>query len=150
LISGPPSSAKGDDDLRILHRLRLVPELGQQPAGQQAKFQGFLLKSKLLKAAALPRDERSAAALFALAATSSEPIPVIALTDVLRLRRRLRRQTLSQEAFHPGRNVRSVAVPPLVIVEESREARRGRGCHGCRILPDIPDRQDGKDKAEWI
>jgi hypothetical protein len=38
----------------------------------------------------LPRDERSAAALFALAATSPEPIPVIAPTDVLRLRRGLR------------------------------------------------------------
>jgi hypothetical protein len=37
----------------------------------------------------LPRDERSAAALFALAATSSEPIPVIALVDLLRLRRGL-------------------------------------------------------------
>jgi hypothetical protein len=36
-----------------------------------------------------PRDERSAAALFALAATSSEPIPVVAQTDVLRLRRGL-------------------------------------------------------------
>jgi hypothetical protein len=34
-----------------------------------------------------PRDERSAAALFALAAKSREPIPVIAQTDVLRLRR---------------------------------------------------------------
>jgi hypothetical protein len=38
---------------------------------------------------ALPSDERSAAALFALAATSSEPIPFIALMDVLRLRRGL-------------------------------------------------------------
>ncbi len=36
-----------------------------------------------------PRDERSAAALFALAAKSLEPIPVIAQTDVLRLRRGL-------------------------------------------------------------
>ena len=41
---------------------------------------------------------------LALAATSSEPIPVIALMDVLRLRRDLHQQTLSQEAFHPGRN----------------------------------------------
>jgi hypothetical protein len=37
-----------------------------------------------------PADERSAAALFALAANSSEPIPVIAQMDVLRLRPRLR------------------------------------------------------------
>jgi hypothetical protein len=35
----------------------------------------------------LPTDERSAAALFALAATSSEPIPVVAEMNVLRLRR---------------------------------------------------------------
>jgi hypothetical protein len=52
----------------------------------------------------LPRDERSAAALFALAATCSEPIPVIALMDVLRLRRGLRQQTLSQQAFDPSCN----------------------------------------------
>ena len=35
----------------------------------------------------LSSDERSAAALFALAAKSSEPIPVVAQMDVLRLRR---------------------------------------------------------------
>ena len=35
---------------------------------------------------ALPADEKSAAALFALAAASPEPIPVIAQMDVLRLR----------------------------------------------------------------
>ena len=52
----------------------------------------------------LPRDERSAAALFALAATTSEPITVITLMAVLRLRRRLRQQTRNQEDFHPGRN----------------------------------------------
>jgi hypothetical protein len=39
----------------------------------------------------LPRDERSAAALFALAATSSEPITVVAQMDLLRLRRELPR-----------------------------------------------------------
>jgi hypothetical protein len=33
----------------------------------------------------LPRDERSAAVLFALAAPSSEPVPVVAPVDVLRL-----------------------------------------------------------------
>jgi hypothetical protein len=58
----------------------------------------------------LPRDERSAAALFAVAATSSEPIPVIALLDVLRLRRGSRQQTLSQQAFDPGCN-KSLAAP---------------------------------------
>jgi hypothetical protein len=58
----------------------------------------------------LPRDERSAAALFALAATSPEPIPVIALMDVLRLRCGLRQQTLSQQAFDHGCN-ESLAAP---------------------------------------
>jgi hypothetical protein len=38
----------------------------------------------------VPADEKSAAALFALAARSSESIPVIAQMDVLRLRRQLR------------------------------------------------------------
>ena len=52
----------------------------------------------------LPRDERSAAALFALAATSSDPIPVVAQMAVLRLRRGLRQQALSQEALQPGCN----------------------------------------------
>jgi hypothetical protein len=45
-----------------------------------------------------PPDERSAAALFALAAKSAEPIPVIAQMDVLRLRRGLRGRV-------PGRGV---------------------------------------------
>jgi hypothetical protein len=45
---------------------------------QPAIFQGVV-----------PPDERSAAALFALAAKSSEPIPVIAQMEVLRLRRGL-------------------------------------------------------------
>jgi hypothetical protein len=65
---------------------------------QPVKFQG-----------ALPRDERSAAALFALAATSSEPIPVIALLDVLRLRRGLC-QALRPEPIHTGCNG-SLAAP---------------------------------------
>jgi hypothetical protein len=38
---------------------------------------------------ALPANEASAAALFALAATSPEPIPVVAHMNVLRLRRGL-------------------------------------------------------------
>ena len=38
----------------------------------------------------LPRDERSVAAPFALAATSSDPIPVVAQMAVLGLRRGLR------------------------------------------------------------
>jgi hypothetical protein len=53
---------------------------------------------------ALPASEESTAALFALAATSPEPIPVIAPLDVLRLRRGLREQTLTQQAFYPGCN----------------------------------------------
>jgi hypothetical protein len=42
---------------------------------------------------ALPADEKSAAGLFALAAASPEPIPVIAQVEVRRLRRGLRQQT---------------------------------------------------------
>jgi hypothetical protein len=59
---------------------------------------GHVVYQPVIFQGALPRDERSAAALFALAATSSEPIPVITLLDVLRLRRGLRRHTLSREA----------------------------------------------------
>jgi hypothetical protein len=47
----------------------------------------------------LPRDEGSAAALFALAAISSEPVPVLSQMDVLRLRRRA--------AWLPHREVRA-------------------------------------------
>ena len=66
---------------------------------QPVKFQG-----------ALPKDERSAAALFELAATSSEPIPFIALLDVLRLRHGLRQHELRQEAFrHKCKEVLAVA-----------------------------------------
>jgi hypothetical protein len=41
----------------------------------------------------LPADERSAAALFALAARYPQPIPVVAEMDVLRLRRGLCQNT---------------------------------------------------------
>jgi hypothetical protein len=47
---------------------------------------------------ALPADEEAAAALFALAATSPEPIPVLAQMDSRRLRSGLRQQTQSHEA----------------------------------------------------
>ena len=47
---------------------------------------------------ALPADEKSAAALFALAAASPEPIPVIAQVEVRRLLRGMRQQTQSHEA----------------------------------------------------
>jgi hypothetical protein len=64
---------------------------------------GHVVYQPVIFQGALPRDERSTAALFALAAISSEPIPVITLLDVLRLRRGLRRHTLSQEAFRHRR-----------------------------------------------
>jgi hypothetical protein len=60
---------------------------------------GHVVYQPVIFQGALPRDERSAAALFALAATSSEPIPVLGQMDVFRLRRGLRQHTLSQEAF---------------------------------------------------
>jgi hypothetical protein len=59
---------------------------------------GHVVYQPVIFQGALPTDERSAAALFALAATSPEPIPVIAQMDVLRVRRGLRLQTQSQEA----------------------------------------------------
>jgi hypothetical protein len=59
---------------------------------------GHVVYQPVIFPGALPTDERSAAALFALAATSPDPIPVIAQMDVLRLRRGLRLQTQSQEA----------------------------------------------------
>jgi hypothetical protein len=65
---------------------------------------GRIIYQPVIFRGALPSDERSAAAVFALAATSSEPIPYIALMDVLRLQRGLGRQTLSQEASRHGRN----------------------------------------------
>jgi hypothetical protein len=50
---------------------------------------GHIVYQPVIFQGALPRDERSAAALFALAATSSKPIPVVAQMDVLQLRRGL-------------------------------------------------------------
>jgi hypothetical protein len=46
---------------------------------------GRIVYQPVIFQGALPRDERSAAALFALAATSSEPIPVVTPTAVLRV-----------------------------------------------------------------
>jgi hypothetical protein len=71
---------------------------------------GHIVHQPVFFQGGLPRDERSAAALFALAATSSEPIPVIALMDVLRLRCGLGQQMPSQEAFRHGCN-ESLAAP---------------------------------------
>jgi hypothetical protein len=61
---------------------------------------GHVVYQPVIFQGGLPKDERSAAALFALAAISSEPIPVITLLDLLRLRRRLRRHTLSLAPAH--------------------------------------------------
>jgi hypothetical protein len=51
---------------------------------------GCVLHQPVIFQGALPADERSAAALFALAARYPQPIPVVAEKDVLRLRRGLR------------------------------------------------------------
>jgi hypothetical protein len=48
---------------------------------------GHIVYQPVIFQGALPTDEKSAAALFALAATSLEPIPVVAQRDVLQLRR---------------------------------------------------------------
>jgi hypothetical protein len=56
---------------------------------------GHIVYQPVLFQGGLPRDERSAAALFALGASSSDPIPVIALVDVLRMRRGWAKHTVS-------------------------------------------------------
>jgi hypothetical protein len=58
---------------------------------------GHVVYQPVIFRGALPADEESAAVLFALAARSPEPIPVIAQTDVRRLRRGVRQQTQSHE-----------------------------------------------------
>jgi hypothetical protein len=65
---------------------------------------GHIVYQPVIFQGALPRDERSAAALFALAATSTEPVPVVTPMAVLRLRGGLRQQALSREACQPGCN----------------------------------------------
>jgi hypothetical protein len=59
---------------------------------------GCVVYQPVIFQGALPANEESAAALFALAATSPEPIPVLAQTDVRRLRCGWRQQTQSPEA----------------------------------------------------
>jgi hypothetical protein len=59
---------------------------------------GCVVYQPVIFQGALPASEESTAALFALAATSREPIPVIAQIDVRRLRSGLRGQTQSHEA----------------------------------------------------
>jgi hypothetical protein len=54
--------------------------------------QGCVVYQPVILQGALPVDERSAAALFALAARYPEPIPMVAELDVLQLRRGLRQQ----------------------------------------------------------
>ena len=58
---------------------------------------GCVVYQPVIFRGALPADEESAAALFALAATSPEPIPVIAQMEVRRLRCGLRQQTQNHE-----------------------------------------------------
>ncbi|MCE3246956.1 MAG: hypothetical protein K0R41_781 [Geminicoccaceae bacterium] len=59
---------------------------------------GHVIYQPVIFRGVLPTDERSAAALFALAATSPKPLPVVAEMDVLRLRRGLRQQAQNHEA----------------------------------------------------
>jgi hypothetical protein len=51
---------------------------------------GSVIYQPVIFQGVVPPDERTAAALFVLAAKSFEPIPVVAQMDVLRLRRGLR------------------------------------------------------------
>jgi hypothetical protein len=57
---------------------------------------GHLVYQPVIFQGVLPKDERSAAALFALAATSRDPIPVIARMHVLLLRWGLRPRTYAK------------------------------------------------------
>jgi hypothetical protein len=51
---------------------------------------GCVVHQPVIFRGVLPADERSAAALFVLAARYPQPVPVVTEMDVLRLRRRLR------------------------------------------------------------
>jgi hypothetical protein len=59
---------------------------------------GCVIYQPVIFQGALPVNEESTAALFALAATSPEPIPVLAQMDSRRLRSGLRQQSQSHEA----------------------------------------------------
>jgi hypothetical protein len=59
---------------------------------------GCVVYQPVIFQGALPVNEDSTAALFALAATSPEPIPVLAQMDVRRLRRSVRQQTKKHES----------------------------------------------------
>jgi hypothetical protein len=85
---------------------------------------GHIVYQPVIFRGGLPRDERSAAALFALAATSSEPIPVVAQMDVLRLRRGLGLQTLSRGPSMAAKNRSQHVLGEMV---QSRAAAR-RSC----------------------
>jgi hypothetical protein len=61
---------------------------------------GHIVYQPVIFQGPLPRDERSAAALFALAATSPEAIPVIEQMDLMRVRCGLRRQTQKHRPLH--------------------------------------------------
>jgi hypothetical protein len=61
---------------------------------------GCLIYQPVIFQGALPRDEKSAAALFALAATCPEPVPVVAQMEVMQLRRGLRRQVSEPRAIN--------------------------------------------------
>jgi hypothetical protein len=64
---------------------------------------GHLVYQPVIFQGVLPKDERSAAALFALAATSPDPIPVIDRMRVLLLRRGLRPQYMPRGLRHGAR-----------------------------------------------
>jgi hypothetical protein len=59
---------------------------------------GHIVYQPVIFQGALPVNEESTAALFALAATSREPIPVLLQLDVRRRRSGLRQQTQRPEA----------------------------------------------------
>jgi hypothetical protein len=61
---------------------------------------GYIVYQPVIFQGALPAHEEAAAALFALAATSPEPVPALAQKDVLRVRRGWCQQRQSHEALN--------------------------------------------------
>jgi hypothetical protein len=91
---------------------------------------GHVVYQPVIFQGAVPADEESAAALFALAATSPDPIPVIAQKDVLRLRRRGLRLLAQAERLPPLVATNRPQHPSGEVVLSCAAARRVQGRSG--------------------
>jgi hypothetical protein len=72
---------------------------------------GCVVYQPVIFQGALPVNEESTAALFALAAICPKPIPVLAQIDVRRLQRSVRQQTQSREASAMAGSIDGTAPP---------------------------------------